>query len=328
MQRLLRGSSARQATCDTHSLFGRNLEVRRCMSHNVHEDASLREPIAYCSDLIRKRDYEAFLTSPFWPRDLRAHFIALRAFYVELATVPEAVSNPTIGKMRMQFWRDAVKAIGDGRPPRHPVALALSDACWSGGLPAYHLKRIIDARDAELHTPTHLTLNSLTAHAESTSSTFLYLLLSLLSLTSSSTLSHAASHLGIAQGIATLLRALPYHASQGRMVIPAEITARHGVSQEEVFRRGGHAVGIEDAVFEFATIANDNLLTSKEMFNHAGLDGKIPWRARPAFLSAVSARQYLNRLEAANFDAFDPSLQLRDWKLPWKIWRSYYKGSF
>jgi len=173
-----------------------------------------------------------------------------------------------------------------------------------------------------------MTLDSLTAHAESTSSTSLYLLLALLSLSSSSTMSHAASHLGIAQGITTLLRALPFHASQGRMVIPAEITARHGVNQEEVFRRGGSAQGIADAVFEFATVANDNLVTCLEMFKHEGLGGVVPGRARPVFLSGVPTRLYLERLEAVNFDAFHPSLQLRDWKLPWRVWRSYYKGTF
>ena len=128
-----------------------------------------------------------------------------------------------------------------------------------------------------------MTLDSLTSHAESTSSTFLYLQLSLLSLSASSSLSHAASHLGVAQGITTLLRALPYHASQGRMVIPAEITARHGVSQEEVFRRGGQAKGIDDAVFEFATAANDNLQTCMQILKSE----RVPGRAKAVFLNAV-----------------------------------------
>ena len=33
-----------------------------------------------------------------------------------------------------------------GTPPNHPVALALYDASRKVDLPAYHLKRIIDAR--------------------------------------------------------------------------------------------------------------------------------------------------------------------------------------
>jgi NADH dehydrogenase [ubiquinone] 1 alpha subcomplex assembly factor 6 len=131
-----------------------------------------------------------------------------------------------------------------------------------------------------------MTVDSLTAHAEATSSTFLYLLLSLLSQSASHTFSHAASHVGVAQTISTLLRALPYHASKGHMVIPAEITARHGVSQEEVFRHGGDAKKIDDAVFEFATIANDHLITARDMFSKE-CGGKVPGPAKPAFLSAV-----------------------------------------
>lgn len=103
---------------------------------------------------------------------------------------------------------------------------------------------------------------------------------------SSDTLLHAASHLGIAHCVSTLLRALPYHASKGRMVIPAEITAKHGVSQEDVFRKGPATKGIEDAVFDFATIANDNMITAREMFKEG--TGKVPRDAMPVFGAGAS----------------------------------------
>ena len=103
---------------------------------------------------------------------------------------------------------------------------------------------------------------------------------------SSHTFSHAASHVGVAQTIATLLRALPYHASKRHMVIPAEITARHGLSQEDVFRYGGTAKGLDDAVFELATVANDHLITARDMFKETG--GKVAEAVRPVFLAAVS----------------------------------------
>ncbi|EMD39941.1 hypothetical protein CERSUDRAFT_150748 [Gelatoporia subvermispora B] len=325
---MLRHLGARSA-----SAAHRGARATRSRLHSTHSSASqtdtgIQDPFAYCRDIVRKRDYEAYLTSYFYPRELQSGFYALRAFYIELSTVQEAVSNPTLGKMRTQFWRDAVKGIQDDRPPKHPIALALHQASKRANLPAYHLKRIIDARDAELHSPVHLTIDSLIAHAESTSSTFLYLLLSLLDLSSSSLYSHAASHLGISSSIATLLRALPYHASKGQMVIPADITARHGVSQEEVFRRGGNAQGIEDAVFQFATVANDHLMTAVQMFKDEGLEGKVPVGARSVFLNGIPVRIYLERLESVNFNAFDPSVQLRSWKLPWRVWRGYQKGTF
>lgn len=191
-----------------------------------------------------------------------------------------------------------------------------------------------------MHAQSHLTVKSMTSHAESTASTFLYLLLSLLNLPSA-TLSHAASHLGVAQSLTTLLRAFPFHASKGMMVIPAEITAKHGVNQQEVLTKGGSSKRLEDAVFELATIANDNLLTARSMFQE--MEGKVPQEAMPVFAAAVSGFLYadmcaecvqipvgsiLGRLEEVNFDVYDSRLQVRDWKLAWQVWRGYYKRTF
>ncbi|TFK24970.1 hypothetical protein FA15DRAFT_618696 [Coprinopsis marcescibilis] len=289
--------------------------------------AGITNPAAYCKDLVQKYDYDSYLIGHFYPKSKQDAYFAIKAFSVELATVQENVSNSMIGKMRMQFWRDAVKDISSGRSPKHPIALALLRASETANLPAYHFKRIVDARATELETPSHLTIDTLTSHAESTSSTVLYLLLSLLSQPSSS-LSHAASHLGVAQTFATLLRALPYHATKGQMVIPAEITAKHGVNQQEVFRRGPHADGVDNAVFEFATTANDHLITARDMLNGEKMDGLVPRAAMPIFLSGVPIANYLGRLEKTNFNAFEPKLQLRDWKLPWQLWKSYYQRKF
>lgn len=253
---------------------------------NTDSENSIADPTGYCREFVRKHDYEGFLISQFYPKDLQGGYFALRAFAVELAMIQDHTSNQMIGQMRMQFWRDAVKGINDGQPPRHPIAMALHAVSQRAHLPMYHLKRVVDARDAELYTPMHLTTESLVAHAESTFSSMLYLLLSMLNLTSS-TLSHAASHLGCAQTFATLLRALPFHAKNGRMIIPADITAKNRVSQEDVFRHGPQAAGIEDAVFEFANTGNEHLLIARDMFKDEVMGGRVPTRAMPVFLTGV-----------------------------------------
>lgn len=133
----------------------------------------------------------------------------------------------------------------------------------------------------------------MTSHAESTYSTLLYLLLSLLNLPDTSgMLSHAASHLGAAQYFVVRLRALPYHASRGHLVIPADVAAKHGLRQEEIFRymregrRGAvHVKGLDDSVFEFAVAANDQLLTARSMFEKQ--KSMVPTGAMPVFLTGV-----------------------------------------
>ncbi|KAG9127110.1 hypothetical protein FRC07_000614 [Ceratobasidium sp. 392] len=237
---------------------------------------------------------------------------------IELAMIRETVSRPLIGKMRMQFWRDAIQSIAQNKPMKHPIAIALHEASQKANLSTYHLKRMVDARDEDLDRDSYMTLDSVTQYAESTSSTLMYLLLNLLHQGASDTNTHAASHVGIAHSFTTLLRGLPFHASKRRLIIPVEITAKHQVRQEEVFRMGSDAAGIDDAVFEFATVANDNLLTARDKFKDSGVSAE----AMPAFLLAVPVASYLSRLEAVNFNAFVPKLQAKDWKLPFNIWRA------
>lgn len=71
------------------------------------------------------------------------------------------------------------------------------------------------------------------------------------------------------------------------MVIPAEITSKHGVRQEELVRRGPEAKGIDDAVFEFATLANDHIITARSMLKEEGFNGNVPSGAMPVFLTGV-----------------------------------------
>lgn len=80
------------------------------------------------------------------------------------------------------------------------------------------------------------------------------------------------------------------------MIIPAEITAKHGVNQQDVFKLASEGTkgkgkddvavkGLEEAVFEFATVANDHIITARDMLKETG--GKVPPEAMPVFLGGV-----------------------------------------
>jgi hypothetical protein len=42
----------------------------------------IEDPTSYCDQLVRKHDYDSYLTSPFFPGDSRKGFLALKAFSV------------------------------------------------------------------------------------------------------------------------------------------------------------------------------------------------------------------------------------------------------
>ncbi|RUS26629.1 Squalene/phytoene synthase-domain-containing protein [Jimgerdemannia flammicorona] len=306
----------------------------------------LDSALGFCRELVRTstlgntkhetQDYENYLCVPFFPRPIQPAQYALRAFNIEIASVRESVSNQTIGKMRMQFWRDtidqvfAVRVTGciAKKPPQQPIALALSHALETTTLSPLWFKRIIAERESILDDPQYMTIVDVERYAENTASALLYLQLESMGVREVSA-DHAASHLGKAIGIATLLRALPFHATKRRLVLPAEVTAKvwfwflvfEGGVVEEVFRTGG-APGLADAVFEVATTAHDHILTARSLAERAPAGGI------PVMLAAVPCNDYLKRLESHNFNVFEPQIQVRDWRLPLRLWNSYRKRTF
>ncbi|CAG8449864.1 8681_t:CDS:2 [Ambispora leptoticha] len=269
----------------------------------------------------RKHDYENYLCSALYPKNLQYAYYAIRAFNVELAMVRGSVSSQLIGKMRMQFWRESIDSIFKGNPPHHPVALLLNSTLEHCKLSSLFFKRIINERDANLDDPPYMSIRDLESYGENTASCLLYLQLELLGIKNIQA-DHAASHIGKATGIVTILRAFPYLASKRRMYLPADTLAKFKISEEAIFREGPTVKGLEDAVFEVATTAHDHLLTARSFLP------EIQREAMPVFLSSIACDSYLKRLEKYNFNVFEPKLSVRDWKLPFLIWWNYRSNKF
>jgi NADH dehydrogenase [ubiquinone] 1 alpha subcomplex assembly factor 6 len=219
---------------------------------------------------------------------LSAYF-AIRAFNIELARIPDVVSFPHIGAMRMQFWRDTIEKSFNLTPPQEPVAIVIASYLNQGHkLSKTWFQRIITARDRKLTHPGFTNMAELESYAESTYATLLYLTLSALPLKSLE-MDHLASHVGKAAGIAAVLRGVPLLAfppppnthsenppsmgggsrqRQGVITLPLDVMSQCGVQEEDIFRNGPNAVGIRDAIFAVATRASDHLITARELLKN------------------------------------------------------------
>lgn len=78
--------------------------LRRQTTAAVATEESLRHT-------VQQRDYGAYLTHFAYPRALQGHFFALRAFHLELASIKDDISNEFVGRIRMGWWRDAIRGI-------------------------------------------------------------------------------------------------------------------------------------------------------------------------------------------------------------------------
>ena len=106
--------------------------------------------LSYCAAQVRDFDNDRFLTALFAPAELSEPLMTLYAFNLELSKIRETVSEPLIGRMRLQFWRDAVDGIVDGTPPAHEIAKALSQTVRAHNILKADLHTLIDAREIDL----------------------------------------------------------------------------------------------------------------------------------------------------------------------------------
>ena len=210
------------------------------------------------------------------------------------------------------------------------------------------------------------SVEALEEYAENTYSALMYMTLAATS-TRSVHLDHVASHIGKACGIVAVLRGIPALAGWRKsakrpgaggagnhnpaILLPLDVMVAASLSEEDVFRRGPEAPGLEDAVYEVATRAHGHIETARDMFRslkaghgpghafeHQGETGHVYneeelddtsrddlLRGFGVFLEAIPAKEFLSGLEKARFNPFAPSLLKSRWWLPFALWRALAK---
>jgi NADH dehydrogenase [ubiquinone] 1 alpha subcomplex assembly factor 6 len=264
----------------------------------------------------RKLDPDRYMTALFAPAESRPHVFALIAFNYEIARVREAVTQPLLGQIRLQWWRDAVEQIYAGKPPAHDVAQALARAVAAASLDRALLDAMIDAREVDLAEAPPAHIEELLSYAEQSSGSLVELMLQVLGAATPAA-EEAGRAVGAAYGLVGLVRAIPFHAGARRSYIPQSVLAEHGVATEELFRKAPPAA-LPAMVAEIADLARLHLTEARE------LAATLPRRAAPALLGATVAETYLRRLERAAYNVFDPAVAERSpglvWRLAAKAW--------
>ena len=90
---------------------------------------------------IKRVDEDRWLSSRYAAESERRKLIALYAFVYELARVRNVVTEPDLGAIRFQWWRDALDEVAKGLAPRqHDVVRAIAQIM----LPLDRLGQLID----------------------------------------------------------------------------------------------------------------------------------------------------------------------------------------
>jgi 15-cis-phytoene synthase len=270
---------------------------------------------AYCETELRRDDLDRWLACLFIREAQRRHAHALYAFSLEIARAREIVSQPMLGMIRLQWWRDALEKPDEGDVRANPVAAALVDTIHRFDLPKGALIELIDAREFDLFDEPMETVEALETYAKATSSGLFRMSSAILDPNQSAACFAAADHGGVAYALTGLLRAFPWHNARGQLFIPLEILRKHGLS------RGDIAAG-RPTPPTLAALADLRGLARKNLDSFLSRVKDLPDSCRAVLLPASLCEAYLRRMEKPGYDPFKTAVTLPQWRRQWILWRA------
>ena len=244
--------------------------------------------------IAKSGDPDRSLAALFAPREARADLFALIALNVELARIAEIVTEPGLGAIRLQWWREAIDRAAKGEATGHHVADAIGAAMRKGKLSRARIAALIDARNFDIETKIMPDWAALEAYLAATAGGVFALGGESLGLRGP-LLEPAAFQAGLAYGLTGLMRALPVHAVSGRIYLPADALMRHGTSSEAVLA-GRTSKGLLAVLAELRGKARQALAEARR---HVA---ELDISARAAFRPLCLVDPYLASLEKAERD--------------------------
>lgn len=277
-------------------------------------------PLSFVASEVKKHDNDRYFCTLFAQDAVRERLFALYAFNQEIAKIRETVTEPMMGFIRLQWWREAIEEVYAGTPRNHAVVNALYDSLQQTPLSAALFEQLLTAREHDLDEEPPLNTEALVSYMAASSSSLFQLSLEACAVTAPEA-HQAAYHLGIAWGLVGYMRAIRYYASSKRVLFPRDLMEQQGISVADIL--AGRSLEKTQALAQaLAEQAATHLAEART------LRAFIPQEALPVFLPAAMIDVFLKRIRRHNYALFHADLEQHRSRLQlavlWKAWR----GSF
>jgi 15-cis-phytoene synthase len=176
----------------------------------------------------RAFEIDRYLAALLAPAAAREDLIALAAFAGEIARIPLFVTEPMMGRIRLQWWREMLDNGTDGG---NPIASAIISAANRRNFEISELIRFIDAHETTLDEAPFADDQALRAHFAATEGVLLSCAIKALGPGFDLwDMPHPEDHVAAtnAYGLARLLAELPVTLAAGHVLVPADrLSANH-----------------------------------------------------------------------------------------------------
>lgn len=263
---------------------------------------SLEEAYSYCTDLTRNRArnfYYAFITLP---REKRRAIYAAYAFCRLSDDYSDEEIPPDQKAALLSGLHDLLDKAFDGAPDSE-VFVALLDASRRYGIPKDYFHEIINGVEMDLVKTRYADFRELYTYCYRVASVVGLVCIEIFEYTDPKAREYATD-MGIAMQLTNILRDIQEDCERGRVYLPQDELARHGVSEE--------SLKVGAAGPEFRAMMAEQVARAREYFDRsAALLPLLKPRSRlcPAVLRALYS-ELLDRIEARDYNVFGEQVTL------------------
>ena len=168
---------------------------------------------------------DRYLAALLSPRAVRDDLIVLAALGAEIEKIPQQVSDPHIGEIRIQWWRDALLSPDRRVKSGHAIADAVLETLERHELPAEWINGHLDATVHELYAAPPDNEEQLALQLEMKEGALFRLAAKILGANHTDISGAIFSDAALAYGLARLGLSLPYDLARGRVPFPPALTA-------------------------------------------------------------------------------------------------------
>ena len=121
-------------------------------------------------DALKKADPDRYRAALMSERQGREDLLILYAFHYELSKVPDVTSEPMLGQIRYEWWREAIDEIYTERDVRrHEISTPLAEMLIRTQVPRFWIDRLIDGRARDLDPQPFTNIEDAREYARQTS---------------------------------------------------------------------------------------------------------------------------------------------------------------
>jgi 15-cis-phytoene synthase len=274
-------------------------------------------PDQYCESKAAQSGSSFYYAFRFLSAEKRAAITAFYAFCREADDVVDEVTDPSVAKTKLLYWRKEIDALYEGKP-QHPVTQALARHVEPMHLPHAAFHTVIDGMQQDLEKTRYMNFDELKRYCYQAAGVVGEVSARIFGMQTADnpkTLEYART-LGEALQLINIIRDVGEDARRGRIYVPNEDLLKFGIASSDVLK--AHSSGAFKAMMQFqyerAAATYDRAL--------AVLPQEDKRAQKPGLAMGAIYRALLEEIKNDGFGVLDHRVALTPIRKLWIAWRT------